>query len=502
MPPPKPIIDLSIFNITKIPPVLTEEEKEEAKKAEIIAAEKRNKLRSKKLVVDPNADQSYFLPLLHPTTTYPDGRLYYDVHGHYLTRKELGGFYVYPIVNEELPTAFKAETYNNEVLFNTVEHAKVALEHRAFLADAIRHGYKEDTAEKIEEAVRTYIKFDLKNKSTIHTDMLMDGFFTGAMIYDHSIDEQERHYLANMEKEKLTDLAYKYYRRLLEMNQRTPDKLNNLAHIIWYMQGKTFFEKEKVAFKSSMKRMGGSLKRYCASLTLYDDPVPVFWIIFSIRITETPIRRASVLLHGWCQSLLGLAMMEVDEQYAGAQFNGLGPFVLSYLINIAASIAGMPIYALYMESLPGTDKTIESMKTVIRAEMNGDATQDNPPYLKYTDYQTRFAKKPKGKVNPISDYNVDVLYAGVGGSGKFLRDKLIMEPYVVNYWRRWIDTTISIPKAPQMVILPTARAEEGEPKEKRAKVGTCIICKMTNPKFAPGGNKKLGLYCGGTDCYY
>jgi hypothetical protein len=507
--PPPPLIDMSIFNITKsetvVPVVVVENEK--AKKA----TRARKNLRSDPKFANQFTDSTCFSSGLHTPSKYPDGRLFYDVQAYNLTRKELGGFYVYPIVNDELPTVFQAETYNNEVLYNTIENAKISQDHNEALTNAIKHKYETKEESIITTQVRVFSNFTKKNKSAIHYDMLLDGIFTGALIYDFSIDEQGREFLANKNKKRLLEVVHKYYSRLLRMNQTSPLMLNNLAHIIWYMQGKTYFEKEKIAFAKSLDVMGGTLNRYCASLTLYNDPLPIFWMIFSIRKTATPIMRASLVLHGWCQSLLGMAMMDASENkaYHGETFKGLGPFVLSFLINIASSIANMPIYAMYMESLPGTDKTIQNMKIIANNDRNiikDDDLKDMPPYLTYTDYESQFKKEMrKNRTNPLSDYDVDILYAGTGKAGRFLPDKLIMERTVVDLWRRWIVDDKSIPKAPSMQYFPTAKADDGEELQsslkrlKSAKV--CITCKITNPQYAPGGNRKLGLYCGGHECY-
>lgn len=499
--PPPPLLDMSVFNITKTEPILTEKEQKEANRQAEEAKKTNIELRTERKVANKFTDATCFRRFLQPPIMYGNGRMYYDVHAYNLTRTELGGFFVYPIANDKLPTVFEGETYNNDVLFNTVENAKIAQYHNEAYTNAVKYEYRDQPEKVVEDQITKYSNYTKKNKSAIHYEMLIDGLFTGSIIYDHAVnhDPTRRKFLADKNREKLMVVVYKYYSRLLQMNRSSPAMLNNLAHIIWYMQGKTYFEKENIAFKKSFKEMGGTLNRYCASLTLYDEPIPIYWVIFSIRKTEQPIQRASLLLHGWCQSLLGMAMMDASDKYAGKTFKGLGPFVLSFLINIAASIARMPIYALYMESLPGTDKTIKSMKITANPDENVEL-DNKPPYLTTTDYQTKAKNKKK-----ILNQDADILYAGTGGgeAKQFLRDKLIMEETVVKFWERWIDPTVLIPKAPQMMRFDNGGGGgEKESSSKRLKqTEVCISCKITNPQFAPGGNRKLGLYCG-EECYH
>ncbi|MBX9637239.1 MAG: hypothetical protein K2Q45_06780 [Nitrosomonas sp.] len=358
---------------------------------------------------------------MNRTDVFNDGSLYFDVKAHNLTLPELGGFIVFPCEKDKLPNAFLPEKYNYEALVEAVNQGKEFERKKQELFSIIRQ-------KQFSQRDENLLLDQTRHAETERQSALERVVLKRAALFCTSLNYYAAPTWKGMPKpnrEQLNTIINNYYTFLIEKNGKIfngaspnlqqPSLLDNICNIISYISDVGVFSDTEKKFKSSMKHMGGTLKHYFASLVL-DNMMTIYWMSFSIRITNTPFKRASLVLHGWCQSLFAQSVM--FENVPKREFRGLGPFILSYLINIAASIAKVPIRAVYLEAMTGTEIVLKSMKEKI-VGLNG------PPYITFCNNEPF-----KSKNDPY--YESDVLYSGKQ------KDKLLVEKELVTFWKRWI----------------------------------------------------------------
>jgi hypothetical protein len=218
-----------------------------------------------------------------------------------------------------------------------------------------------------------------------------------------------------------------------------------------------------VKYLPTKKNMARYEQHYLVTLDAAESAAgsPIIWFVFSLHKGDDETKSV-MMLHGWSQSFLGIAMRSVlpeKQQRVGRT----AAFALSYLCSEIAThlLGGDRIAAVYMEALEGTEVVLKGMREYWESQ-------------KKSKYCGPVLVKPSEKIRE------DGMYYDI----KLRADKLIVDRWVTDYWTRFIE-----------------EEEEEHDQSKRPRTERCISCGISGAVFAPNGNPELGVYCG-EHCYH